>query len=249
MNDPAGKYLLLWKGAQSGPFGLDEIRSKLTAGDISRMHQIHAEGGWQILDEFLLKLRAGEIEARRKEARRREHSDAERRRLAIPGVRSHLSGDAGEADSGPENAIGEGSRFATESRRKRSTRSLREAGRDGLSEGPDYDSDEAGRTSGLGIAAFVVAIFSFVITVAAGVALSSQISAPALAICNLVPFLDIVAWIVALTFGHMAVRQTSEDETLRGRHLAIAALVITYFLLVVGLTVVFLMFISHQKTP
>ena len=248
MNDPAGKYLLLWKGAQSGPYRLDEIRSKLTAGDISRMHQIHAEGSWQVLDEFLLKLRAEEMEARRKEARRREHSEADRRRLAIPGGRSQPDGGSGGKERGSENASGESSGLAVESRRKRSSRFSREAERDDSDDSYE-DSEDAGRTSGLGIAAFVVAIFSFVITVAAGVALSGQISAPALAICNLVPYVDIVAWIVALTFGHMALRQTGEDETLRGRHLAIAALVITYFLVVVGLTVVFLMFISHQKTP
>ena len=66
------QYLLLWKGLQSGPFTLALIREKLGAGEISRMHQVHFNGRWIVLDEFLEK-QAGDSDARRRvEAEQRE---------------------------------------------------------------------------------------------------------------------------------------------------------------------------------
>ncbi len=66
------QYLLLWKGLQSGPFSLALIREKLGAGEISRMHQVHYNGRWIVLDEFLEK-HGGDSEARRRaEAEQRE---------------------------------------------------------------------------------------------------------------------------------------------------------------------------------
>ena len=41
MSSPAAStFLLRWKGAESGPFSLEEIRELLAAGEISRMHQV-----------------------------------------------------------------------------------------------------------------------------------------------------------------------------------------------------------------
>jgi hypothetical protein len=49
----ARRYLLRWKGRPSGPFTLEEIRARLDAGEISRVHQIESELGWGLLDDFL----------------------------------------------------------------------------------------------------------------------------------------------------------------------------------------------------
>lgn len=239
MSESSGTYLLLWKGTQSGPFGLEEIRSKLEAGDISRMHQIQVNGGWQILDEFLSKLRAAELEKQRAESRQRLKREAETIKAGAAAGSSRdyeRGGEAGEgaAESAPPASIA--------SRSKRTSRLRKRE-----SEDEDYDAQLNGRTSGLAIAAFVIAVVSFVITVAAGIALSSQISPAALALCNLVPVIDIIAWIVGLILGHMSLRQMDDDESLQGRTLAIAGLVLTYFLIVVGLTVAVLMVINHQK--
>ena len=53
MSSPAAStFLLRWKGAESGPFSIDEIRELLTAGEISRMHQVQVNGRWKLLDDF-----------------------------------------------------------------------------------------------------------------------------------------------------------------------------------------------------
>ena len=53
MSSPAAStFLLRWKGAESGPFSIEEIRELLAAGDISRMHQVQVNGRWKLLDDF-----------------------------------------------------------------------------------------------------------------------------------------------------------------------------------------------------
>jgi len=159
MTTPAGKYLLLWKGRQTGPFALDEIRAKLTAGEISRMHQIGVAGGWQVLDEFLEKVRPDPV-----------------RPLFPPHPLQP-------------------------------------------------PSEPPAHTSRLAIAALIMGL------------------------CTFIPYVNFLTWILALGFGHTALWQMKEDETLRGRNLAIAGLMITYFVLVLGLTFVTLMVTNNQKLP
>ena len=48
----ASKFLLRWKGAESGPFSIEEIRELLDAGEISRLHQVQVNGRWKLLDDF-----------------------------------------------------------------------------------------------------------------------------------------------------------------------------------------------------
>jgi len=64
-----------------------------------------------------------------------------------------------------------------------------------------------------------------------------------------IPYVNFLTWILALGFGHTALWQMKDDETLRGRNLAIAGLMITYFVLVLGLTFVTLMVSNNQKLP
>jgi hypothetical protein len=44
---------LRWKGRVSGPHSLEDIRTLLAAGQVSRMHQIEHGAEWRSLDEFL----------------------------------------------------------------------------------------------------------------------------------------------------------------------------------------------------
>lgn len=54
MNPPAAStFLLRWKGVESGPFSIEEIRERLTDGEISRLHQVQVNGAWKLLDDFL----------------------------------------------------------------------------------------------------------------------------------------------------------------------------------------------------
>ena len=71
---PEPQFLLLWKGRQSGPFPLAQIREKLSSGEISRMHQINFMGKWIVIDEFMEKHAGPDRETRlRAEAEEREN--------------------------------------------------------------------------------------------------------------------------------------------------------------------------------
>jgi len=49
----APKYLLRWKGRQSGPFTPDEIRGRLKNSEIGLMHEVQVEGLWITVEKFL----------------------------------------------------------------------------------------------------------------------------------------------------------------------------------------------------
>ena len=66
-------------------------------------------------------------------------------------------------------------------------------------------------------------------------------------LCNFVPYLNFVTWILALVFGHVALSQMKRDPAIEGRGMAIAGLVITYFLLLMGLTVGVLMVAKNGR--
>jgi hypothetical protein len=44
---------LRWKGKVTGPHTLEDIRTLLATGQVSRMHQVEHDGAWRPLDEFL----------------------------------------------------------------------------------------------------------------------------------------------------------------------------------------------------
>jgi hypothetical protein len=71
------QHLLLWKGRQFGPFNIEQIREKLFAGDINRMHQIQVDDHWQILDDYLEKLRAADLSARMRDSEMKREFDAQ----------------------------------------------------------------------------------------------------------------------------------------------------------------------------
>lgn len=72
------------------------------------------------------------------------------------------------------------------------------------------------------------------------------LAALALSLANFVPYLDFVTWLPALVCGHLALVRMERDPLLTGRWMAVTGLVITYFLLVMGLTFVVLMLAHHQ---
>ena len=213
------QYLLLWKGRQSGPFSSPAIREKLGSGEISRMHQVNFNGKWMVLDEFLEKHGGGDPEAqRRAEAEKRE---AELRRdfeRQLATERAHQS------------ALEE--RLAEVEKRSPLSHLLPQPPpppqQQLLPQSPPVPipptaAELPPRTSGLAIAALVMGL------------------------CNFVPYLNFVTWILALVFGHVALSQMKRDPAIEGRGMAIAGLVITYFLLLMGLTVGVLMVAKNGR--
>lgn len=221
------QYLLLWKGRQTGPFSADRIREKLYAGDINRMHQIHVDGRWQILDEYLEKLRETELEARRTEQQRTRESVTKRQFEAHP----HEEHAKREDDPTPlshlipREAPPPPPAFHPSSTFSSALPLIDAEGSYGLDpHAPPFSSSQA-RTSGLAITALVMGL------------------------CNFIPFVNFFSWILALVFGHVALSQIKADQSLTGRGMAIAGLAITYFLLIVGITLITLSLAYNKPLP
>jgi hypothetical protein len=197
---------LLWKGRQSGPFSVAAIREKLGSGEISRMHQVNFNGRWIVLDEFLEKHAGGDPEAQRR-------AEAERRELQLKRDFEQQLATERAQQSVLEERLAQAESHSSHSQLlpPPPQQQYLPPPATGFQTFP-ADADASPRTSGLAIAALVMGL------------------------CNFVPFLNFVTWILALVFGHVALSQMKRDPALEGRGMAIAGLVITYFLLLMGLT-------------
>lgn len=174
MSSPAAStFLLRWKGTESGPFSIEEIRELLAAGDISRLHQVQVNGRWKLLDDFT------ELQAAPRN-HEPEHSPTHRENLV------------------PDSAIAS-------------------------DDTPLFELSAMTRTSSLAITALIVAV------------------------CGFIPYVNFISWIFALLLGHLALVQIDRNAALTGRWMAITALAITYFLLLVGVTYAVLM-IYHGRS-
>ena len=176
MSSPAASFFLLrWKGAESGPFSIDEIRELLDAGEISRLHQVQVNGRWKLLDEFA------------------------------------------ELHTNPQPPVEEPGHPATH--RETLTPDSTIASDDS----PIFELSAMTRPSGLAIATLIAAM------------------------CGFIPYINFVSWIPALILGHIAIMQIDRNSALSGRWMAVTGLVITYFLLLVGITYAALV-IYHGRT-
>jgi Domain of unknown function (DUF4190) len=70
-----------------------------------------------------------------------------------------------------------------------------------------------------------------------------------MAACNFIPYVNFGAWLLSLIFGHLALAQMKRDASLEGRGLAIAGLVITYFVVLMAVTFIILMLANGQPLP
>ena len=171
----ASTFLLRWKGAESGPFSIEEIRELLAAGEISRVHQVQVNGRWKLLDDFA--------------------------ELSAPPQRP---AERSEPSTAPRETLVRDSTLADE-------------------QSPIFELSAMTRTSGLAIAALIVAA------------------------CGFIPYVNFVSWIFALILGHLALLQIDRNSALSGRWMAITGLAITYFLILVGVTYAALM-IYHGRS-
>ena len=176
MSSPAAStFLLRWKGAESGPFSIEEIRELLAEGDISRMHQVQVNGRWKLLDDFV-------------------ELSAQPKRPAEPP----------EPPPAPRETLVRDSTLADE-------------------HSPIFELSAMTRTSGLAIAALIVAA------------------------CGFIPYVNFVSWIFALILGHLALIQIERNAALSGRWMGVTALAVTYFLVLAGTTYAALM-IYHGRS-
>jgi len=211
-------FFIAWKGANSGPFTLAQIREKLSSGEVSRMHQIQTGGRWLSLDEFLAKHEASENQTTKTREAQAEAQEVQMRRE----YEARLASERAQ-----QQALAEQLEAAERRARLLPPEALAppppppvsvqpiaqpQAFQPTLHYIPTQPATQASRTSGFAITAFIFAL------------------------CNFVPVLNFVSWVLAIVFGHVALRDINHNSALAGRGLAIAALCITYFLLLLGLT-------------
>jgi len=219
MSADSGSYYLSWKGRPTGPFTLVQVRTQLAAGEISRAHQIGINGGWQLLDEFLTqhpeeKAAHRVAELQQQEARLRHDYEAQ---LAAERASRNT------AEQAAQKAEERASLAHLVPREPIPPPPLTYAPQlppPPAPPGPFPADHRPTRTSGLAIAALV------------------------LALCCFIPYINFFSWILALAFGHTALAQIKRDPDLDGRGMALTALIITYFLLIVGLTF-FVLIVYH----
>ncbi len=47
------RYMIRWRGQESGPFSVEEIRDRLDSLEIGVWHEVHHEGKWRQVEAFL----------------------------------------------------------------------------------------------------------------------------------------------------------------------------------------------------
>lgn len=204
-------YNLQWRGAAKGPWTLVHIKQALQSGDIHSLYQIQTDQGWLPLRDFLATLPQTPVEPPVPTA---AQLAAAARLDAEQQLRDEYEGKFQALEM----------QIAEERRRRKEQSAmpvqppavpqwmLQPPAQPEAQIGPS----NGGRTSGLAIASFVLSLLFFI------------------------PIANFVTWILSLVFGHMALGHMKHDPFLRGRGLAIAALVISYVLMGLGILVVVL---------
>jgi len=60
-----------------------------------------------------------------------------------------------------------------------------------------------------------------------------------MSMCNFIPYLNTASWFVSLVFGHLALVQMKNDDTLDGRALAIAGMIVSYAVVIFAIVAAF----------
>ena len=229
------RYALLWKGRQLGTFTLEEIRFKLSEGEIGLMHQVNVGGQWQPLDELLANENAKTEERnRQQEAQRvaaqeaqRRAQEAQRHTQEAENWQRHEQELADERAKRDELAD-KLEALETQFNQQRTLPPLPSLQAQQyppftMPQGQYYQPQK--RMSGMAITALVMGLLNFV------------------------PFVNFISWLFAIIFGHLALSQIKEDPMIEGRGMAVAGLVITYTLIGVGCLFVILASIGYARVP
>ena len=225
----ADRHILFWKGRQSGPFTLEEIRAKLDSGEVSMMHEVNFGGRWLTLDEFLSDGEKATFEKKQVGSKRQREAEMQME-VKLQQQRESQQSQASEAlRRAQENDLRQ--KYEMQLSEERTRQQQLQQRLDDLERrvsGPlPLSSNHAGgrRTSGMAVTALVMSLLNFV------------------------PFINFVSWIFAIVFGHIALSQTQTDPTLEGRGMAVAALAITYTLLALVVCWALLIFIGVSHLP
>jgi hypothetical protein len=204
-------YHLQWRGTPKGPWTLAYIQQALQSGDIHSLYQIQTDKGWLPLRDFLNNLPQPALKP--------PPPTAEQQAAA-----ARLDAELQLRDEYESKFQALENQIAEERRRRReqaATPVQPPPPPQWVFQPPSqpqapYNAAPTGRTSGLAVASFILSLLFFV------------------------PLANIITWILSLVFGHMSLSHMKQDPLLRGRGLAVAALVISYVLMGLGILVVIL---------
>jgi len=204
-------YHLQWRGTPKGPWTLAYIQQALQSGDIHSLYQIQTDKGWLPLRDFLANLPQHTLKP--------PPPNAEQQAAA-----ARLDAELQLRDEYESKFQALETQIAEERRRRREQAAIPAQPppvpqwmlQPPAQPAPANASGTPGRTSGLAVASFVLSLLFFI------------------------PIANFVTWILSLVFGHMSLSQMRHDPSLRGRGLAIAALLISYVF--IGLSILVLIF-------
>jgi hypothetical protein len=210
-------YILQWKGRESGPFTVEEIKAKLDSNEIGLLHSVRDQSGAIVtLEELMAAVTANEMAEQQRQQERRAQQEQER-----------IQADYEERLAAEESKQQELQKRLTEVEGKiLPTHPLAPSpSPSGPRESQHHEfagNYAPERTSGLAVTALVMGLLNFV------------------------PFVNFVSWILAIIFGHIALSQINRDPNLKGRGMAVAGLTITYVLLGIGV-VFGIVFVSNRR--
>ena len=209
-------YFLQWKGKVSGPFTLQEIRTKLDLNEIGLLHTVRdAKGANSTVEEFLQA-------ALKREDQERMHAEQERlaagqnfqREIQVhpPEYAAHQAPPPPISYPHPQQSGAAPSLAATTATSK--------------------------HVSVLAVTSLILALLHFgVASISGGLELTNAgatFYAPVTMLLEVNLLFCSIALVLALVFGHIALLQTNRDPSLEGHGMALAALVITYCVLAIG---------------
>lgn len=202
-------FQIEWKGRALGSFTLADIRARLGAGEVSRLHRVQVEGTWRPLGEWLDQLETNQRVARSNEQAQMERElDAERSRNTVLQDRlQHVERRVQQAPSVSPQVHGIPPATVP----------------------IPLHAGEIPQMSGLAVAALVFGILSGVFFCGAVVLVSDRM----LRWLSLLGWGTTVSLGLCIVYGHIALSEMRRDDSLRGSGLARAGLIIAYAILAV----------------
>ena len=197
-----------WKGQSLGGFTLVELRQRLGSGQLSRMHRVKVDGAWLSLGTWLDQMEAHSQQASAAaQAQAQRDRDAERERTAILDQRSQLQEERlRHAVPPPPPPFVQSPAVAPSVQH---------------SPHPELNLPY---TSGMAVAALVFGILAALLLGTIFV-LASEKNPRWIGV---VLWCDMVAWLLSIIFGHLALVDIRHEELARGQGLAMTGLTLGY---------------------
>lgn len=185
MTESDQDYYLSWRNQITGPFTMDQIHQQLRRREISTLYKIQVNGNWESLRSYLATHKSNKEKDRLEEAAMQKQR-IEREQLELNQLREERDHEIRVADSVKQNQ-----QVTSTPVQSAAAIPIDQEG----SKRDDYEEDvqNGSRRSsfsgrGLGIASFVLSLFFFI------------------------PVLNLICFILALIFGHLALSQTPSSR-------------------------------------